>query len=230
MKRSILAVSLTATLASAGSVQHGFDVMVGYDLVTPGSKVVDDPAVSVEGKGGLSLAVGPSFTFPIQEKLGVALGVLFLYDQFGFDESKGAISQTEEVGLMSFGLQLCPTYRVMDALTLKAGYEWDIPFGGSAEIKGATRESRSYDIVWAPASVKDFNTKTETPFVSVHNLLVGAAYDVTPGVGIAVQGKFALNGNDADYGDEGNYKGAKKDEENFKVKQISMGLAYRFQI
>ena len=202
--------------------------MVGYDMVKVGSQMAN-PRVKMEGEGGLALAVGPSFTFPIQEKLGVALSVLYLYDQIGTKQTFEDLSQTEKVGLMSFGLQLCPTYRVLDALTLKAGYEWDIPFGGTGEVKESNRETRSYDIVWAPATVTDFKDESETPFSSVHNLLVGAAYDVMPGVGVALQAKFALNGNDADYGDGGNYKGAKKDEENIKVNQLSLGLAYRFR-
>lgn len=232
MRRSILATSLAASIAAspanADSDMHGFDVMLGYNMVSPGSSL-GAPGVSVEGNGGLGLAVGPSFNIPIQEKLSLSLGVFFVYDQIGITGTNGAISQTRETEVMSFGLQLCPTYRVQEAVTIKAGYEWDIPFGGSAEVRTTNRETQSFDIVWAPATVKDFDDNSEVPLASVHNLLVGASYDVMPGVGIALQAKFGLNGNGAEYGDNGSYKGAAKDEDNVKVKQVALGLAYRFR-
>lgn len=224
----VLFAAVLAATSGEGSVLHGFDVMVGYDQVSVGSQVASTGSV-IEGKGGLAFAVGPSFTFEFHEKAGIALGVFFLYDQIGLEGSRGAISKSESFGLMSFGLQLAPTYKVVDALTLKAGYEWDVPFGGTGEVKETNRETRSYDIVWAPAKTTDYNSKSETPLSSVHNLLVGAAYDVTPGVGIAAQGKFALNGNEADYDENGSYQGPKKNTENLKVNQVSLGLAYRFR-
>jgi hypothetical protein len=166
--------------------------------------------------------------------------VSFLYDMYstkttGVEVLGFSIGNSEDnYSAMSLGLQIAPTIKLNEQFSLKAGYEWDMPLGGTVEQKdvGATKD---YDLVWAPAKESDLGTDNvdlglitvkvpnEVPMTSTHNIVAGASYAVTPLLAFTIQGKFALNGLLADYDDAGDLQGSQASASNITLHQLALG-------
>lgn len=235
MKRTLSLVALATVASVAGPIKVGADAMLGYNLTLVGSEV-EDEGESVDPTLGFGVSVGPKAAFAINDKLAIGAGVLFHYDKFGtettFDGSPATVNV--DISLMTLGFQLAPTFKVNEQLSLKAGYEWDMPLGGTvkvdADYPGLGEISREYDVVWAPEDYMDLyddeGKLIESPFVATHNVVLGAGFALNEQLAFTVEGKIALNSNDADYDDEGKFKGAEKMKETVMFHRISAGVSY----
>jgi hypothetical protein len=131
---------------------------------------------------------------------------------------------------MSLGLKFQPVFQIGPMLQVKAGYEWDMPFGGTAETKRTTTlvgvsstSTSNPDIIWAPAKSSDIGS-SEVAVLSTHNLLLGAAFEILPNLAITLQGKFALTGSVPHYKANGDLDGAASSNSNIMAHQVAVGI------
>lgn len=228
MKHSLSLVALATAASFAAPVQFGADALVGYDILSIGSDLDD-----LDAKAGFGVAVGPTASYAVNDKVSIGAGVSFLYNAYGVeasdvDEFTGETTKFEaDFSQLCLGFQFAPSFKLTDKVALKAGYEWDMPLSGSIEEKSSGEDSEKRDIVWAPGKRQD--VKEDFPVVSVHNILIGGSYAVTPTLAVALQGKFALNGFLPDYDeDDGKFKGAAKSSDNIAIQQLAVGVNYTF--
>lgn len=235
MKRTLSIVALATAASFAGPIKVGADAKLGYNLTVVGSDV-DEEGQTTDPKFGFGVSVGPKAAYEITDKLAIGAGVLFNYDKYGTEvsfEGMDAVADVD-VSLMTLGLHIAPTFKVTEQISLKAGYQWDMPLGGTvefkAEIPGFGEISEEYDAVWAPEDEKDLandeGEETKAAFVSTHNVVLGAGFALNEQLAVTVEGKIALNSNTAEYDEEGKFKGADKAKESLVNHRISVGVSY----
>ncbi len=235
MKRTLSLVALATVASFAGPIKVGADAKLGYNLTLVGSDV-DEEGQTTDPKFGFGVSVGPKAAYEITDKLAIGAGVLFNYDKYGTESTYEGSDATVniDVSLMTHGLHIAPTFKVTEQLSLKAGYEWDMPLGGTVKLKAEVpffgELSDEYDAVWAPEDQKDLanddGEMTKAAFVSTHNVVLGAGFALNEQLAVTVEGKIALNSNSAEYDDEGKFKGAEKTKESLVNHRISVGVSY----
>ena len=225
MKRTLSLVALSVAATMAAPIKFGAGAAVGYDIVSIG-----DDIEGVDAKAAnFGFAVGPNASYKINDKFSVGAGVNFLFDMIGTEEKDvdwetgESVTSDRDVTLMSLGFQIAPAYQINEKISVKAGYEWDMPLAGTSSSEGG-----DMDIVWAPSEMKDLGEK-EYPVVSTHNIILGGSYAINEKLDVTLQGKFALNGNGAEYDmSNGDLKGAYESSKNMAVHQIAIGVNYSF--
>ena len=237
MKKSLIAVSLAAVSAFADPAIVGIEANAGYNILSVGSSVDDG---NTKSQPSFGFAVGPTIALPFNEQFAISGKISFQYDMnrtetkidgpLGIGSYKAENNQSQ----MSVGFQVAPVFHLSPMFAVKAGYEWDMPLGGSRESKQTTSlgpisydSTFNTDLVWAPSKASDLKSN-ETPVVSTHNLILGAAFSLTPTVDFTVQGKFALNGSGADYKSNGDLNGAASTDNNIAVHQVALGINVSF--
>lgn len=236
MKISLFLIAATAAASLAAPVHFGIDGKVGYNALSLGDDLgAGIVAGSPESKASFGAAVGPVVALDINDQFAVAGGVYFLYDLNRYDNSfdLGALGSHKEehtIHQMSLGLQFAPIFRLSEFFSVKVGYEWDIPLAGTSETKNtttvgtlSTTSTDKPDIVWAPNKLSDVGSN-EAPVLSTHNLIVGGAYQLTPGFALALQAKIALTGSVPFYKTNGDLDGGAGTKSNMMVHQLAVGV------
>ena len=224
VKKSLSLLALAAAASFAGPVKFGADVLAGYNILSVGD------STGVKSSPSFGFAVGPTVSYGINEQIAIGGGVSFLYDINGVKAKEG--DATMSMSQMSLGFQIAPSYQINEKIGVKFGYEWDMPLGGTSEVK-AGGETMKSDIVWAPTKGSDIKEK-EDAVLSTHNLVLGGSYLVMPNLAVVLTGKFALTGASPEYkyddatGEIGDLKGSAKSEENISNHQIAIGVNYSF--
>jgi len=235
MKRSLSLVALVAVASFAGPFKVGGDALVGYNILSVGDSA-GQMGGKVSSKPSFGFAVGPSASYSINEMFAIGAGVTFLYDINAFEEKMDmggvSITSTTTVNSMNLGLQIAPIYKINDKISVKAGYEWDMPLGGTSETKvtasyaGISADTTiSKDLRWAPSKFTDLKAK-EAAVVSTHNIVLGGTYEFMPKLSAVLQAKIGLNGSGAKYNTSGDLDGAADSKKNISVYQIALGVNY----
>jgi len=224
MKRTLSLIAIASVAAMAAPVKFGAGAAVGYNILSVG----DDLKGTEAKAANFGVAVGPTAAYQINDQFSVGAGVSFLFDMYAMeekyvDEESGA-SATYDVdnSLMSLGFQIAPAYQINEKISVKVGYEWDMPLAGTSST-----DAGDVDLVWAPSKAKDIGDK-EQPVVSVHNIVLGGSYGINEKLAVTLQGKFALNGMGPEYKDNGDLDGARKSSENITGHQVAVGVSYSF--
>jgi hypothetical protein len=236
MKRSLPFVALAAAASFASPIKVGADAKLGTNLTLVGSEVEPEGG-TIDPTVGFGVSVGPKASIPIDQRVSVDAGLMFNYDHYGWEYSEERSDATEDIdiSLMTLGFRIVPTLKLTEQLDLKLGYEWDMPIGGTFEyevlIPGLGGDSGEEDVVWAPGDVKelrdyDGDDEDKFPVVPTHNVLVGAGFALNEQLAVTVEGKIALNSNQADYDETGKLKGAEKMKESIMFHRISVGVSY----
>lgn len=226
----ILSSVLPLILAAFGdknSIEHGFDARIGYDPISVGENV-DTKASGASSNGGLSVTVGPNLWIPVQGDWAVDASLLANWELFSVENRVFNGTKTQDFSLFTVGVQACAGYLVADGVAAKLGVELDIPFAGSVDVS-TPGKSQTYDLVWAPGIITDYDDKTQMPVISTNNLIAGLSYQFREDLQVAIQGKFAINGI-LPYYDRTSLDGAMNAPENIKLHQVQMGVSYRFRI
>lgn len=237
MKKFLPLVAVASSLSlAAAPVKFGVEALVGYNILSLGDDVGDGLATgSPEAKASMGLAVGPNLTIPLNERIGLEGGAVFLYDMNRYENTLdlGALGSNREehtINQMSLGLKIQPVFQIGENVKVKVGYEWDMPFGGTVETKrtttlgsASTSATSESDIVWAPSQESDVGS-SEIAVLSTHNLLVGASFALLPNLAFTVQGKFALTGSVPAYKANGDLDGAAGSDSNIMTHQIAVGM------
>lgn len=236
MKKSLPLIALATSLCSAAPVKFGVDGLVGYNNLSIGSDVGAGLVTgSPEAKPSFGFAIGPTVAFVVNPQLEVEGGASFLYDMNRFENTieagiLGSNLEEHTIDQMSLGLKIQPVLRVGERFKVKAGYEWDMPIGGTSETKRTTTllgltaiSTETADIVWAPAKRSDVKS-SEAAVLSTHNLIAGVSYDILPALAVSLQGKFALTGTVPSYKTNGDLDGAASSSSNIMAHQIALGV------
>lgn len=226
----ILSSVLPLILAAFGNenlIEHGFDARIGYDPISVGENV-GGKGSGASSDGGISVTVGPNLWIPVQGDWAIDASLLANWEMFSVEHRVTNGTATQDFSLFTVGLQACAGYLVTDGLSAKLGYELDIPVGGSVDVAEAGK-SQSFDVVWAPGIITDYDEKNEIPVISTNNLVAGLSYQFRDDLQVTLQGKFAINGI-LPYYDATSLDGAMNAPENIKLHQVQMGVSYRFHI
>ena len=227
MNRSILLVALATASSFAASVKFGGDVLVGYDILAIGSDL------DAEANPGFGGSLGPTVAVNFTPYLSLGGGVFVQMDFLETEETILGRTFTHSQRKTSVALQVAPIFHVNDQVSIKAGYEWDMPLTGSDESEFLGM-SYTTDVVPAPEDEADLYTSLglpeETGVVSTHNLVLGASFLVMPNLSISLQGKYALNGAIPHYDGEGKLDGAAGTDGNIAVHQVAIGLSYAMDL
>jgi len=217
MKRLSLLIALSVSLVSAEPVKWGFQAGVGYNFLSLGSSMTS----TTESAFSFGFSGGPVAAIPVNPKVDIALGPSLLWDDYGIKQKGG--SSTADFRILWLGLGVAPTLHITEDVSIRIGYEWDIPLTGS--LKGET--GSGIDLKWAPEKASDVGSNT-LPIVSMHNILLGLAYNVTPSTALDLQLKFGMRGIVADYNSSGTYNGAASASSNISATQLRLGFANAF--
>ncbi|MBK8803797.1 MAG: hypothetical protein IPN71_17460 [Fibrobacteres bacterium] len=218
---------ILAAFGNENMIEHGFDARVGYDPISVGENV-GGKGSGASSDGGISVTVGPNLWIPIQGDWAVDASLLANWKMFSVEHRVFNGNATQDFSLLTVGLQACAGYLVTDGLAAKLGVELDIPVGGSVDVSSPGK-SQSFDLVWAPGIITDYDEKNEIPLISTNNLVGGLSYQFRDDLQVTLQGKFAVNGIIPSY-DGTSLDGANNAPENIKLHQVQMGVSYRFHI
>lgn len=227
MNRSILLVALATASSFAGTVRIGADALVGYDILEIGSDLDQSSNPSY------GAVFGPTLAFGLNEMVSLQGGVAVLYDFQETEQTYLGQTFTRTQSKTALAFQVTPVYHITDMVSIKAGYEWDMPLTGTekSEVLGV---SVSNDVVAAPDDESDLQNglgfPTKTGVVSIHNLVLGASFGILPNLAVSVQGKYALNGDRPDYDGAGKLQGSASKASNVAAHQIAVGLSYGVQL
>lgn len=227
MKRPILLVALATASSFAASVKLGGDALVGYDFLQIGSDLDAEANPSFGG------SIGPTVAYNINEFVSIGGGVFVQYDMLETEQTYLGQTFTHKQSKTSVALQIAPIYHVNPRISIKAGYEWDMPLTGSdeSEFLGIAYTT---DVVPAPEDESDlystFGLPEETGVLSTHNLVLGASFLVMPNLSVMVQGKYAFTGATPSYDDEGKLDGAASASNNILMHQVAVGLSYAMDL
>lgn len=236
MNKSLPLIAFATSLCFAAPVKIGFEGLIGYNVLSLGEDLGAGLVTgSPQAKPSFGLAIGPTLTVPVNVLFGVEGGVSFLYDRNSFENTidagiLGSNLEEHTIDQVSVGLKIQPVFQIAERFQVKAGYEWDMPIGGTAETKRTTTllglstiSTRTADIVWAPSKLSDVKT-SDAAVLSTHNLIAGASYDILPNLAVTLQGKFALTGSQPSYKANGDLDGAASSSSNMMSHQIALGL------
>lgn len=227
MNRSILLVALATASSFAASVKLGGDALVGYNFLQIGSDLDAEANPSFGG------SIGPTVAYNINEFVSVGGGVFVQYDMLETEQTYLGQTFTHKQSKTSVALQITPIYHLNQQISIKAGYEWDMPLTGSdeSEVLGIAYTT---DVVPAPDDEADLYTNLglpeETGVVSTHNLVLGASFLVLPNLSVMVQGKYAFTGAIPSYDGEGKLDGAASASNNILAHQVAVGLSYAMDL
>ncbi|HOX51675.1 MAG TPA: hypothetical protein PKY05_09320 [Fibrobacteria bacterium] len=218
---------LLAAFGDENAIEHGFDFRVGYDPIQVGENV-GGKGSGASSDGALAVTVGPNLWIPVMGDWAIDASLLANWEMFSEEHKVFGGTQTNDFSLFTVGIQACAGYLVADGLAAKLGVELDIPVGGSVDVSQPGK-SKSYDVVWAPGIITDYDEKNEVALVSTNNIVAGISYQFRDDLQATFQGKFAINGI-LPYYDGTSLDGANNAPENIKLHQIQMGVSYRFRI
>lgn len=227
MSIGVLLSGLMALASSDQPMQHGFDARLGYLPVSVGSDFGISEAKSTASPG-FQGSIGLSFWIPVQDDWAVHAGTSLEWDAFSVEIPRSKVTETLDFSALFLGFQVCGGYQATESLALKLGVQLDIPVGGQVDQNLGGTE-KSYDVVWAPGIITDYDEKTEIPLISVKSLVAGAAWDLRDDLQITAQGKFALGGILPHY-DGTSLDGAQLSKDNLTLHQFALGVTYRFLI
>ncbi|HNY30207.1 MAG TPA: hypothetical protein PKO15_04895, partial [Fibrobacteria bacterium] len=172
--------------------------------------------------------LGPNLWIPVRDDWAVDASLLASWEMFSVEHKVAGGTNALDASLLTVGFQACAGYLVADGLSAKLGYELDIPVGGSIDVSSPGK-SQSFDVVWAPGIITDYDEKNEFPVISTNNLVAGLSYQFRDDLQATFQGKFAINGI-LPYYDGTSLDGANNGPENIKLHQVQLGVSYRFHI
>jgi hypothetical protein len=236
MKSSMFLIAATAAASFAAPAHFSIEAKGGYNFLYLGDDLGTGLAAgSPEAKASFGIAIGPMMTYALTEQFLLGGGATFQYDKNRYDNSYdlgvlGSNKEEHTIDQLSLGLQFAPLFRVSERLSVKLGYEWDMPIGGTSENKRTTTvltipttATDKADIVWAPAKQSDLGTN-DAPTLSTHNVVFGFGYQMLPGMEFTLQSKIALTGSVPLYKANGDLDGAASRQSNMMVNQVALGV------
>lgn len=227
MNRSILLVALATGSSFAASVKLGGDALVGYNILAIGSDIDAEANPSFGG------SLGPTVAVNLTPYVSIGGGVFVQYDMMETEQTVLGQTFTHKQSKTSVALQVAPIFHVNNQVSIKAGYEWDMPLTGSDESE-YLGIAYTTDVVPAPDDEADLYSPLglpeETGVVSTHNLVLGASFLVMPNLSVSLQGKYALNGAIPNYDGDGKLDGAAGSDSNIGVHQVAIGLSYAMDL
>jgi hypothetical protein len=238
MNKSLILIATIAAVSFAAPIHFGIDAKVGYNALFLGEQLGAGVVTgSPESKPSFGAAIGPTFAYDLTKQFALGGSALFVYDLDRFDNAidlgLGSNKEEHTISQMSLGLQFAPIFHINKFFSVKFGYEWDMPFSGTAKTKRTTTLGSAVntatdksDIVWAPAKASDVGS-TELPVLSTHNLILGGAYQITPMVALTLQVKMGLTGSVPLYNASGDLDGGAGSKSNMTTNQLAIGVSFR---